>query len=474
MASAEVRAPSGAPTARRHPWATLAIITVPSVVGVVAVAARPLTDPAAWLHVRLGQVLREGWQLAGPDPLSTATAKPFVATTWAGDLLGSLAYDAMGTGGVALIQATVMVVLAALFVASARSVADTVPAVIAAFVGLFGCLDLGARPLAAGIALSMVCVIGWRRAAESGRPPWWLIPLGWVWACLHPTWVVGPLVGAVTILGLALDGRMPPRQRGRLAAVAVLSALAAGATPVGPRLLQTPFDAFPAAGAAIAGWQLVDVTNLGALVVGGATLLLAAAVLRGGVRPAGWKLAHGGLAMGLCLTVNRAVPIAACLVVPLVAEALQARRGVPALPVRSLERRWYAVGTVVALAASACLAIPLGRLSHDPVAGFSAELAHLPADSVVLDLPDTSGWLLLNQPRLRLVMDTRVELYDPGYVAHYLAALKAEPGWDAFVDQTRATSALLPVEAPLATALTQRRGWHLVQTAGGLVLLVAP
>ncbi|MDQ6716686.1 MAG: hypothetical protein M3Z83_11310, partial [Actinomycetota bacterium] len=201
---------------------------------------------------------------------------------------------------------------------------------------------------------------------------------------------------------------------------------------------------------------------------------LAAAMLRGGVRPAGWKLAHGGLAMLLCLTVNRAVPIAACLVVPLVAEALQARRGVPALPVRSLERRWYAAGTVVALAASACLAIPLGRLSHDPVAGFSANLAQLPADSVVLDLPDTSGWLLLNQPRLRLVMDTRAELYDPDYVERYLAALRAQPGWDDFVDQTRATSALLPVEAPLATALTERRGWHLVQTANGMVLLVAP
>ena len=60
---------------------------------------------------------------------------------------------------------------------------------------------------------------------------WWLVPLTWVWAMVHGMWPVGIIIGLVALVGLALDRAVTRRQWLRLAAIPVLSVVAAGAHP---------------------------------------------------------------------------------------------------------------------------------------------------------------------------------------------------------------------------------------------------
>ncbi len=468
--AAPVPAPMASPRERGGRWG---LFGTPVVVGVLVIASRPVTDPEAWWNVRAGQLLRQTWTFVGPDPLSSSGGQ-FVSDAWASDVLASLSYDALGTPGLVLMRSLVLIALAALFLVAGRQQADPVPTVIATFVGLIGCASLGERPMTAGVVLTMVAVIGWRRAAESQRPPWWLVPVGTVWACVHSSWFIGPLIGAVTVLGLSLEGRLSPPQTVRFAGVVVASYLASALTPLGPALLSSPLDSFPASGAVVGGWAYVDLGNPGAVVVGGSLLVLTAGLLRSGRRPAWWKLGHGLVALALSLTFTRLVPFAACLAVPLVAEGIQvvSRRGRAHL-VGWRERRAFVTGVLLTVAAAGCLAIPLGAVSRDIPARFATNLARLPDATVVLAYHQTSSWIMFAEPRLRVAIDTRVRLYDPAYLTRYVSALKAEPGWGDFVTLTGATSALLPVDAPLASALQQRWGWRQVQTTDGFVLLVS-
>ena len=472
LARTESAAPDVA-TPSKVPARVVAAVGIPVFLGVVGVAARPISDPAAWTAVREGQLLNQTWQFVARDPASPFVTADVVRTEWAGDLVAAFAHDTWGPAGLILLRAVALVALAVLFLRAARHEADLVPAVIATFVGLFGSLSLGEGPMTAGVLLAMVSVLGWRGAAASLRPPWWLVPVVWVWASTHSSWVFGPLLGIVTAAGLAFDGRLDRAKGTRFTAVILASIAAAALTPIGPRLLLTPFRTYPGESGVLAGWTLVDGTNPLAVLTAGAAVLLLAAWLRSAARPPWWKVAHAGTALVIALSFGRAVPFAACLLVPLVAEGLQALRGTPTERPGRLEGRALVLGALVGLVVCAGLAVPLSHVDRDAPAAFRVELSRLPSGTVVFGYHDTASWLLLFEPQLRVVMDARPELYAPDDVTAYVSALRAEPGWSEVVDRSGASVALLPSGSPLGTALRERRGWRVVRASADYVLLAA-
>ena len=78
------------------------------------------------------------------------------------------------------------------------------------------------------------CWSGCASPARRGRTPWWLVGLSWVWACCHGLWFLGPLVGLVVVVGLALDRARPRAELLRLLAVPLLSVVARGPDPDRP------------------------------------------------------------------------------------------------------------------------------------------------------------------------------------------------------------------------------------------------
>lgn len=465
---------TGMPSVEAPGRTRLWLVGLPILVGVTILAVRPITDPDAWWNLRAGQWLRHTWQFAGPDPFSTFASRDFVLTEWTGEVIASIGYDLVGPAAVVFLRAVAIIILAALLLAAARREADLVPAVIATFFGLSTALAIGERPLAAGVVFTMVSVILWRRAATHLRPSWWLVPLSWVWACTHGSWSIGPVIGVVTFLGLLVDRRIDRRSGARFVGIVAGSLVVAGLTPVGPRLLVLPLTIHSAADGLVREWTFVDLTNPIAMIVVGAGAVLVLHWLRRGSAPSWWKAAHCSLALALALSYNRMIPIAACLLVPLVAEGLQTMRHRARTRTDPRERRYLVAGAVIAVLLAAALCGPVSHRDRSPAAAFESALARMPSGTVLFDWYDVSSRLVFAEPHLSLVIDTRIEVFDPAYVRGYFAAVGAQPGWEAFIGRSGATRALLPIEAPLTVALQERRGWSVVQRSGDYVLLAAP
>ena len=70
-------------------------------------------------------------------------------------------------------------------------------------------LSLTPRPHLVSFLFLAITLHAWLGTARDLRPRWWLIALGWVWACSHGMWLLGPMVGLAVIGGLLLESRLP-------------------------------------------------------------------------------------------------------------------------------------------------------------------------------------------------------------------------------------------------------------------------
>src|SRR5665647_2100555 len=160
-----------------------------------------------------------------------------------------------------------MLALISALIWAARQAADTVPAIMAALAGLIGTGgSLSERPQLVSFVLLAVTVGAWWKTAGDLRPRWWLAPMTFLWASSHGLWGVGVLMGLAVITGLALDRRLDGRTALRLLAVPALSVVAAALTPIGPRLLLTPFEVSSNAAQFVQEWQPTDPRDLFAAV----------------------------------------------------------------------------------------------------------------------------------------------------------------------------------------------------------------
>jgi hypothetical protein len=191
-------------------------------------------------------------------------------------------------------------------------------------------------------------------------------------------------------------------------------------------------------------------------------------------RPPAWHLCLWLAAVVLTLSMERTVPLAAFLGLPLACAAAERAlsRGRGAVRNARRWRVWVAAGVV-----GASLAIPLASARAGGATGLPTRLqptlAALPSGSRILVDSDTSGWVMFALPHLRPVYDLRVESYSPASVKNYIAIMDAEPGWEKLLEGSGAESALVPVDAPIRAALTEQLRWTEVGADAGLVLLRA-
>ena len=123
----------------------------------------------------------------------------------------------------------------------------------------------------------------------------------------------------------------------------------------------------------------------------------------------------------------------------------------------------------LALSVSSTSSVP-GDVPND----LDADLAALPAGSPIINDYSLGGWLRWRHPGIQTVVDGFTDGYTPAAIGDYAAAHAVEAGWEDYVAQTGAESALLRLNSPLATALVDRLGWEAVGSDEGYVLLRAP
>ena len=436
---------------------------------------RQVSDPDAWWHLKTGAYVLSGGQFNGPDPWVPFSSRPFVLTQWLPEVVAQQGYLLFGLPAVAWLRCAAMLALISALVWAARQAADAVPAIMAALAGFIGTGgSLSERPQLISFVLLAVTVGAWWKTAKDLRPRWWLAPITLLWACSHGLWGVGVLIGLAVIAGLALDRRLDRRTALRLLAVPALSVVAAALTPVGPRLLLTPFEVSANAAQFVQEWQPTDPRNLFAAVTLAMIALALLPWIRGTSVLPWWQIALAGTAAVCTLAMSRTVPVGSIIAAPLLASALQKQRGHPPTPIsRRGASAWMGLVVAAAIVAAPIAGVVAQRPSGWPE-GLRPQLAAIPAKTVVLNDFAAGGWLLWTEPHLTPVIDLRSEIYSMDYISDYRRTEEVRAGWRGFLDRTKPRYALLKIEAPLTAALRERLKWTTIGTDADYVLLKAP
>ena len=466
-------------------WAQAGLLAALPVLTVRAVA-----DPSPWLHLRVGAFLLDGGRFGLPDPWAPFASHGYVPTQWLPSVVLAQGYEAYGIAAVGWARGVAIVALALavlwltrLVSRPAVAVPVTVATVAAAWAGL------AERPQLAGFVLLVLAIGAWWRTGRDHRARWWLVPLTWLAACTHGVWVLGLVVGGLVLVGLGLSREVTWPQWRRLAVVLVASFLAAGVTPLGPRLLLTPFQVGSNGREFVSEWFPSSVRSPDvalALVMLGLTYA-AWAYLRH--RPALWQLLPFLAAIAFILTMQRTVAVGAFLAAPLLAEQVERllahRRSSDVRPAAhapapglqpSMHRRELGA-LLLGLVLACVVAIPLASARADTVhavpTSLAGELRALPPQTRIIADGDVTGWLLFEAPQTTPIFDLRIESYSERYVKQYIAAMEAAPGWERFIAAGGTSAALLPTQSPLGLALVEQLGWSVVARGDGYQLLEA-
>ncbi|HJQ04324.1 MAG TPA: hypothetical protein VJ872_02690 [Nocardioides sp.] len=434
---------------------------------VVVTYSGPLTNPDTYFHLRLGQEFAHGWAPWNPGHLDGFGTARWAPTQWLSQLGMYDAAHWFGLPGVAVLTTAAILAVLVSWYAAARRDADPLPAVLVTTLALIVASgSLSARPQVLSLLLATWTAMAWRRAADDGRIPWWLIPLGWLWAMLHGMWILGGITSLVLAAGLVADRKVRPTAL----AVGVASMAVALITPAGPGLVAAVFSV-NARSSHISEWATPDFTSIPGA-VGAATLGLTVLALARGGRWSWYQLAVVGLSALFVLYSLRTLPIGVSIVLPVLAGALQSAIG-SRVGVGRPERFFVGALCVATLAAVAAIA---PHRAADPPAythDFDDALASLAPGTPVLTEWGDGGPLLWTHPELDFPIHGYLDVYTDDQLSAYGDVFALQPGWDRTLSGLGIRHALLPTDEALTYALTQA-GWSVDATHDGRELLSAP
>lgn len=436
----------------------------------VRLASTPLDNTDTYFHLRFGHEFVSGtWSLGSPGSVSSFATADWVPTQWLPQVVMAKVEDWWGLSGVAWLSGLQFLVLALTFFVIARRRSDPVVAVPVVMAGLCACAaGMSMRPQVLSYVFVAATTAAWLRARETGRMPWWLIPLTWVWAMCHGMWPVGIVIGLVVVLGACLDDRSPSGLR--LAVVPVVSAGAACLTPVGPKLWGAVLDV-SSRSQYFSEWGTPVFTHLNTIAI---LVMLGACTTIAIRRGATWvEILLLGLAAAWTVYSLRTVPVAAAMLVPLCAlggQRLVGRR----TPTSRLERRGVAGAFVGGLALLA-LQVPHSSASapNDLRAGDPA-LEVLPAGTKVLSDTGYGGYLMWRFPTLDLVNHGYGDTFTTPELERNATIGALEPGWVELLRDTQVEYAVLEPDSALAYNLREVQGWTVVEHSDDLELLEPP
>jgi len=435
-------------------------------------ASAPLDNDDTFFHLRFGHEFLSGWSISDPGSVTSQATRDWVPTQWAAQIGMAGMENLFGLAGVAWLAGLMFTAyVVALYLACRQVASPLTSALVTVMAFLCSATGLSARPQMVSYLLVVVVTSAWLRTSQDRRLRWWLVPLVWGWATLHGMWPIGILIGVVAVVGCALDRRSDRRWLLKAAGIPALSAVAVCLTPLGPRL----YGEILSVGSRseyFKEWGPTDFTSLAPLLL--ATLMALVIVL--GLRqvPFSWTqsllLLQAG---GWAIYSARTVPVAAAMLTPLAAMALQSVQR-PAEPMHRRENLF--VGGAF-LASLLMLIVMVPGTSADSSADrqwVDDELHDLEPDTVLLNEWDWGGYLMWKHPQLDPVMHGYGDTFTDAELDRNVDITLLEPEWDEKVASTGATVALLDPESSLAYELERSEGWTVVRADDDVVLLAAP
>jgi hypothetical protein len=474
--AASETAGAAAPASRapRYPYARELVaggLYLALLIVVLRLASAPLSNTDTYFHLRFGAEFLDDWSLRHPGSVSTFASADWLPTQWLSEVVMAQTERWGGLAAVAWLYGLVLVALLTITYYSARRWCGPLLAVFLTLLAfLTASQQLWMRPQLLSFLLVCVTATAWLRTRDDGRIRWWLVPLTWVWAMVHGMWPIGIGLGVIAVVGLALDRAMPRRELARAGLIPLLSAAAAAVTPVGPAL----YGAVLGVGSRsryFSEWNSPDFTTLSCVALGVLLVLAVGFAIRRQVST--WLDVALLLICGVCAVWSwRTVPVAAMILVPLVASLSRTGRGRAPAPRRLEVGLLVGVGVLVLAALAALVTRTADDPPHQP-AWVDPALSSLPAGTKVVNSWDYGGYLMWRYPQLDLLAHGYGDTFTIPELQRNTDILSLAPGWDEELRRTGCTIALLRPTA-LAYALEHQEDWTVLHRSDSVMELQAP
>lgn len=412
--------------------------------GLVAVATtlEPGLNNDTWWHLALGRWTWEHGAIPLHEPFQTLREDAYwVRSGW---LAGLGMYGVHALAGAAGLRVVTSVVIGATTVSlwwrTRGPLLVRLPIVTVALLAL----NSAAVPRPFVLAFPLLVLVEGLLARERDKPSrlvWWLPATTAVWANLHGTFILVPILIGMEFVGALVGRARDPARARRLAVVGLASIAAITINPFGPRLLLYPFQLTGLESVAlIEEWQppltvFPEAMVFAAMVVG---ILTAVVLGRRRLHPADVLRLVGFTVLGA--TALRHMAVLAVVAVPVVSRMLSDRgqeRVARSRP--GLQRTADVVLVAAVVAAVAVVGWPAASPAENeraveqafPVGAAEAIKRLEVADARVWHPYGWGGYLLWEfQDRIRLFVDSRAELFGDELVELTAEIGSAEQGWE--------------------------------------------
>lgn len=425
-----------------------------------------------YFHLRFGQEFLTDWSARSPGQVGPSASADWLPTQWLSQIAMAWTFDHIGATALGVIFLALMAAIPAGVYLLARAWSGPgVSSLITAIITVELPYWLSLRPQLFSFLLCIALVALWQRARNTGRAPWLLIPLGWLWAMLHGMWIMGVLISVLAAVGLSWETRPGARRSAGYFAVPGGMFLLALLTPAGPGLVGAVVSV-GARSSHFGEWAAPAYTEprlwLAAILIG-ATFLLAAHGR--GLSP--FDLTMLATIGGLALYSERTVPLALILCAPIAAQLLTTKAP-SARPVVGRAEKGFLVAGIAAVAIAGAVN---GSVTEPGVASklapFEHRLVELPPGTPVLTDRPLGAALMWVHPDLGVLVHGYGDAYTDAELTRLDDMTDVLPGWDDTVRDLGATVALLPEDSALGYAL-EGEGWERVEIHRDTVWLTAP
>jgi hypothetical protein len=453
-------------------WSFLAV-ALPVMGGLIA--SLPSVDLA--YHLRAGAEILDTRAIPSSDAWTfTAAGMPWTDQQWGAQAVLGTVYRLGGWTGLVVLRAVlVAIIVGCLFVIGRdRGLSTRWAALLALAAFVVSAAALGLRPQLLGMALfAVVLVLVAGRRAHPGRL--WAIPvIVLVWANIHGSFFLGPVVLGLAWLEDIHDRWERPH---RALIVGLVAAAAACVTPFGPAVwaYAVGLSANSEVTRRITEWQPTSLRDgVGILFFASAFAVVALLARRG--KPVPWPtlawlavffVIGAYAARGIAWWPLGAVPAVAGLLGGEAGSAVERpeRGGTP------LMRRLNAVvaGAIVVAGVAPLpvwrptdpgLQAPSGVIANAP-SGITAALRELVQPGDRLLNPQIWGsWFEFAVPDLPVAIDSRIELFQVDVWNRYDLVMAGRDGWEAQLDEWRVTVAVVAAGDPGLKQRLASLGWQ--------------
>jgi hypothetical protein len=442
----------------------------------VTLTASTVNDPDLYWHRLLGAEWLSGHTALSPDPISYSPGIGWFSTSWLTEVLYAGIVAETGYQGIIWLR----LFLATLFFAGLAVVlrrGASLPATVITFaaVGLpvFGVLQDRPQTFSLLLLLLVASQLDVAMRTASLPNPILIGVFTWLWANLHGLWVIVPCLIATLACASAIDHRTTRARLGQYLLGLVAAVAGAALTPVGPRLLLSPWR-IQGATSEISEWQH---TQLFSPVAFGLTAALVFIFI-------GWARQHEPVTRGEVLVVlvcalmglsafRLAVP-ASLLLAVIAARRLDAvapvlRRSTATLPrivplVMLLAVSGLAVGKYAAQPA-----VP-SQFPHD-IAAYLHQVDHpvrvMPAYNISGFVREFGG------DHVRLAIDGRADRYGAQTIHRYVSTMSGEGSWRRTV-AAYDPDFIVTEKASALNDLLADDGWRKIDVDASYVLYGSP